>query len=350
MLINSSHVSTPLASCSHELLDLFNYKANTNTSLVEPYDLIALLPTTSAATFSLAYLTHSLPSLLTAHIIALPLTLPRLLFHFEAHSGAIGRESDGSGDSEANVKRNWWAAAREVARVTKGKSIVVSEGVASEADYRGPKDIVNLQVHWSFSITFLQSLIFRITLLDLAQHLAHDASTVVPKSLILRAQARKTYRAVLSEPRLVIPEAAEVPLVQPTKDGQNSRDIVNSPQTSHLNPTSTLPQSDHPTPRDPLDSKKRPCAEDDPESTTNGRVNSRTGEVALTDGESSGKSAGNREKAGRLAITASYSSEYRLSAAVQYSFLFAMRHCKSIVSSAITSPSVAALLVLTTRV
>ncbi|OAX42023.1 PHP domain-like protein [Rhizopogon vinicolor AM-OR11-026] len=268
--------------------------ANANTSLVEPYDLIALLPTTSA-TFSLACLTHSLPSPLTAHIIALPLTLPRLPFHlkhtlvrtaikngavFEInYAGAIGRESDGSGDGGTNTKRNWWAAAREVVRVTKGKSIVVSGGVASEADYRGPKDIVNL-----------------ITLLDLAQHLAHDASTVVPKSLILRAQARKTYRAVLSEPRLVIPEVTKVPSVQPTKDDENSRDIVNSPQTSHPNPTSTLPQSDHPILRDPLGSKKRPCAEDDPESTTNGCVNSKTGEVALTEGESSRK---NKKKRGK---------------------------------------------------
>ncbi|KAG2147211.1 RNase P subunit p30-domain-containing protein, partial [Suillus cothurnatus] len=183
---------------------------NANVSLVEPYDVIALLPTTSA-TFSLACLTHSLPSPLTAHIIALPLTLPRLPFQlkhtlvrtaikngavFEInYAGAIGGESDASlstfgvSDTGVSGKRNWWAAAREVVRVTKGKGIVVSGGVASEADYRGPNDIANL-----------------LTLLDLAQNLAHDASVAVPKSLILRAQARKTYRAVLSEPMLVVPE------------------------------------------------------------------------------------------------------------------------------------------------
>lgn len=60
------------------------------------------------------------------------------------YAGAIGREIDGSSDSGVSAKRNWWAAAREVVRVTKGKGIVVSGGVASEADYRGPKDIANL--------------------------------------------------------------------------------------------------------------------------------------------------------------------------------------------------------------
>jgi ribonuclease P/MRP protein subunit RPP1 len=66
------------------------------------------------------------------------------------YAGAIGGESDtslstfGVSDTGVSGKRNWWAAVREVVRVTKGKGIVVSGGVASEADYRGPKDIANL--------------------------------------------------------------------------------------------------------------------------------------------------------------------------------------------------------------
>ncbi|KAF8552339.1 hypothetical protein OG21DRAFT_1498513 [Imleria badia] len=53
-----------------------------NASIADAYDLIALAPTT-AATFSAACLTHSQPSPLTAHIIALPLTQPRLPFHLK---------------------------------------------------------------------------------------------------------------------------------------------------------------------------------------------------------------------------------------------------------------------------
>ncbi|KAL4066000.1 RNase P subunit p30-domain-containing protein, partial [Scleroderma citrinum] len=177
-----------------------------NASAVESYDLLSLVPTT-AATFSLACLTHSLPSPLTAHVISLSLTSPRLPFHlkhtlvrtaikngavFEIdYVGALG-ETGGSAfgvsDSGPSAKRNWWAAAREVVRVTKGKGIIVSGGVLAEADYRGTKDVQNL-----------------ISLLGLAQNLAHDASTATPKSLIIRAQTRKTYRAVLSEPKLVVP-------------------------------------------------------------------------------------------------------------------------------------------------
>ncbi|KAH7890653.1 RNase P subunit p30-domain-containing protein [Phlebopus sp. FC_14] len=179
-----------------------------NASIVELYDLVSLVPTT-ASTFSSACLTHSLPSPLTAHIISLPLTAPRLPFHlkhtlngavFEInYAGALGdTESNqvnvGVSDSSISAKRNWWAAAREVVRVTKGKGIIVSGGVYNGADYRAPKDVQNL-----------------ITLLGLAQNLAHDASVVVPKSLVVRAQTRKTYRAVLSEPRLVVPKARNTP-------------------------------------------------------------------------------------------------------------------------------------------
>ncbi|KII85625.1 hypothetical protein PLICRDRAFT_85477, partial [Plicaturopsis crispa FD-325 SS-3] len=170
--------------------------SNANAFIFAPYDLIALAPTT-ASTFSLACLTHSVPSPLTAHIISLPLTLPRLPFHLKhtlvrtalkngavfelTYVGALG------GDTEAG-KRNWWAAAREVVRVTKGKGIIVSGAVVADADLRAPRDIGNL-----------------ITFLGLPQDGAHDASTKTPKSLVLRAQTRKTYRAILSEPKIVDP-------------------------------------------------------------------------------------------------------------------------------------------------
>jgi ribonuclease P/MRP protein subunit RPP1 len=139
--------------------------------MFDTYDIIALVPTTQA-TFSLACLTHSQPSPLTAHVIALPLTLPRLSFHmkhtlvrtaikngsvFEInYSGALGGQHDavimeaGVGETGASAKRNWWAAAREVVRVTKGKSLLLSGGVASAGDLRAPRDVGNLYVACSF--------------------------------------------------------------------------------------------------------------------------------------------------------------------------------------------------------
>ncbi|KAF8154438.1 RNase P subunit p30-domain-containing protein [Crassisporium funariophilum] len=182
---------------------------NANLSLFNSYDLIALIPTTHT-TFSLACLTHSLPSPLTAHIIALPLTLPRLPYHlkhtlvrtaikngavFEInYVGSLGGENDATladanaAESGSSAKRNWWAATRELVRVTKGKGLIISGGVVAEADLRAPRDVANL-----------------IAILGLAQDAAHEASTKAPRSLVVRAQTRKTYRAVLSEPTLVVP-------------------------------------------------------------------------------------------------------------------------------------------------
>jgi ribonuclease P/MRP protein subunit RPP1 len=138
-----------------------------NLSIVAPYDLIALVPTT-ATTFSQACLSHSVPSNLTAHVISLPLTLPRLPFNLKhtmvrtaikngavfeiSYAGALGGDGDpalgsaGGSESGASGKRNWWAAAREVVRVTKGKGIVVTSGVTNIADLRAPRDVGNLWV------------------------------------------------------------------------------------------------------------------------------------------------------------------------------------------------------------
>lgn len=122
------------------------------------------MPTTLPA-FSLACLTHSQPSVLTAHIISLPLTL-RLDFRMKhtlvrtalkngavfeiSYVGALGGDNDaalveaGAAESGATAKRNWWATAKEVTRVTKGKGLIVSGGVVTEADLRAPKDVSNL--------------------------------------------------------------------------------------------------------------------------------------------------------------------------------------------------------------
>lgn len=147
------------------LWELTYCKINANIPMFNSYDLISLLPT-SATTFSLACLTHSLPSQLTAHIISLPLTLPRLPFRmkhtlirtalkngavFEInYIGALGGENDpclvnaDAAINDSSAKRNWWAASRELCRVTKGKGILVSSGAVADADLRAPRDIGNM--------------------------------------------------------------------------------------------------------------------------------------------------------------------------------------------------------------
>lgn len=136
-----------------------------NASLFKPYDIIALAPTT-ATSFSLACLTHTVPSPITAHIISVPLTLPRIPYNLKhtlvrtalkngavfeiSYSGALGGEGDptvsliGGAESGVSAKRNWWAAAREVIRVTKGKGVVITGGTVNQPDIRPPRDIINL--------------------------------------------------------------------------------------------------------------------------------------------------------------------------------------------------------------
>jgi len=109
-----------------------------------------------------------LPSALTAHIIAIPLTLPRLPYHlkhtlirtalkngtvFEVnYVGAVGGEQDaviadaGAAESGTSAKRNWWACTRELLRVTKGRGVILSGGVVSDGDARPPRDVANLCV------------------------------------------------------------------------------------------------------------------------------------------------------------------------------------------------------------
>lgn len=57
-----------------------------------------------------------------------------------SYEGAIGNES--AGDS----RENWWAAAREVARVTKGKGLIVASAAPAGNDsvLRAPRDVANL--------------------------------------------------------------------------------------------------------------------------------------------------------------------------------------------------------------
>jgi len=109
----------------------------TSTQLLNSYDIISLRPTT-LSTLSLACLSHTIPFALTALIISLPLTSPQALrlkhtlVRTAIKNGAVF-ELDYSRALEDNdsERNNWWAGGREVARVTKGKDVVVSSGTDS---------------------------------------------------------------------------------------------------------------------------------------------------------------------------------------------------------------------------
>lgn len=189
--------------------NILNPQAPSSASLLASYDLLSLLPTTSTS-FSLACLSHTAPSAHTAHIISLPLTLPRLPFHLKhtqvraalkngvvfeiGYAGALGDLGmggvGGGGGGEAG-KRNWWAAAREVVRVTKGKGIVLGGGASEDASLRAPRDVANLCVwffFWKRDGGLLTGWICRLVMLGMAQDAANDAATKTCRSLVLRAR------------------------------------------------------------------------------------------------------------------------------------------------------------------
>ncbi|KAF8342894.1 RNase P subunit p30-domain-containing protein [Cantharellus anzutake] len=85
-------------------------------------------------------------------------------------------------------RRTWWANAMELCRMTNGKNIIFGSGTKVISDLRAPLDVANLG-----------------TLLSLSQDVALNALTKTPKALILRAQTRKTYRAMVSAPKIVYP-------------------------------------------------------------------------------------------------------------------------------------------------
>jgi ribonuclease P/MRP protein subunit RPP1 len=124
-----------------------------------------------------------------------PLDAPRLPFRMKhtmvrtaLRNGAVF-EIPYASALDSTAKRNWWATAREVVRVTKGKGLIVTGGGMDVADIRAPKDIGNLCVQTFGSVLPLLTKGLRVTFLGLAQNMAHDAATTNPKSLVLRARA-----------------------------------------------------------------------------------------------------------------------------------------------------------------
>ncbi|KAL1405527.1 RNA-binding RNA processing protein rpp1 [Vanrija albida] len=92
-------------------------------------------------------------------------------------------------ESARRYRQNFLANARELVRVTEGKGIILSSGPdGSSSSLRGPLDVVNLA-----------------TILGVPANLAKEALSLTPKKVLLRAQARRTHKAVTSAPRLVPP-------------------------------------------------------------------------------------------------------------------------------------------------
>ncbi|KAG8883362.1 hypothetical protein FRB97_006787 [Tulasnella sp. 331] len=192
-----------------------------NFDALKAYDLIALCPTTPT-TFQHACLTYSVASPITAHIITFDLQAnQRLPFFmklslvrtaikngavFEIRYCTIVKKNAGE-----RARRNWWINAKDVVRATGGKGLIFAGG-GLESEVRAPTDVINLG-----------------TLLGCKQDQAHHAMTSTTKSLMLRAQTRQTYRAVLSQPRLILttsPPIITLAKKRPLEEEEESKESV----------------------------------------------------------------------------------------------------------------------------
>ncbi|CAE6374018.1 unnamed protein product [Rhizoctonia solani] len=149
--------------------------------------------------------------------------------------------------SDESARRNWWSGAREIARATKGKGILLSGGAQAICDLRAPMDAVNL-----------------VSVLGLNQNTARNAMSTDAKSLITRASTRQTYRAVLSAPVLIDAptEAHTTPTVDstptPPAPGNSSKRVRESEDVvAHTSDAGTSEPSEPPQARPPKRSKGR---------------------------------------------------------------------------------------------
>ncbi|KAG8833258.1 hypothetical protein FRC17_011033 [Serendipita sp. 399] len=126
------------------------------------YDILSLQPTTQA-TFSLACLKYSMPSTLTAHIISLPLTGPRLPFFFK-HTLVRTAIKNGA-----------------VLEISYSPAV----GGAGEVERRNC-----------------------IIMLGFPPDEAKKAISDTAKSITIKAYTRKTHQAILSEPKLIFPQVS----------------------------------------------------------------------------------------------------------------------------------------------
>ncbi|WVQ85571.1 hypothetical protein IAT38_007737 [Cryptococcus sp. DSM 104549] len=172
-----------------------------NANNLRHYDILSVMPT-SEKTLQSACIDLASPGPNQISIITLPLHESRFAFKFNykqirmaqkngvvieiMYSAALFPSNTGS-ENPRWYRQNWLSNAREVVRITGGKGIIFSSGPGGvENGLRGCLDIVNLG-----------------TLIGLSANLAKEAVEKTPKQVLLRAQARKTLKAIMTLPRYV---------------------------------------------------------------------------------------------------------------------------------------------------
>ncbi|CED85569.1 Protein subunit of nuclear ribonuclease P (RNase P) [Phaffia rhodozyma] len=187
-----------------------------NLPYLSQYDLLSVQPLSQAA-FLHACLNLSVPgpsqiSIITLDFSSLPFStrggapfrLKRKPLLQAIRSGVVFEilytpllpSAGESSEENAQRRRTTLSLARDLIHTTKGKGVIISSGGAKWGDLRGSGDVVNLG-----------------TIMGLAPNQAHDAICATAKKVVLKAQSRKTFKGILSAPRVILPSSQSEPVV-----------------------------------------------------------------------------------------------------------------------------------------
>ncbi|RSH91304.1 hypothetical protein EHS25_009603 [Saitozyma podzolica] len=173
-----------------------------NTSILREYDILSCYPTNEKA-MQLACTDLSNPGPNQLSIITLP--LHERPFHFRLnrkqvkqaqrngvvfeilYSAALFPSPNIPAETARRWRQNFMTNTREIIRITSGKGVIFSSGPGGSVDgLRGPLDVVNLAA-----------------VLGMPANLAKDSVSLNPKMVLLKAQARRTFKAVFSMPKMM---------------------------------------------------------------------------------------------------------------------------------------------------
>jgi ribonuclease P/MRP protein subunit RPP1 len=176
---------------------------NTNQASLMGYDLLSAQPCNDQS-FSTLCLSLTELKPFSIDIITLdfashsraPFYMKRSLVNAAIQNGAVfevcysravsGSNNNGIDDTKA--RRNIISSTRELIRMTNGKGIIISSGAADLLGLRGPYDVINFA-----------------SVLGMNSMAAKDAITSTCRSLLLRAETRKTFRGVVGSVEVVMP-------------------------------------------------------------------------------------------------------------------------------------------------
>ncbi|UZJ52158.1 hypothetical protein CBS101457_001478 [Exobasidium rhododendri] len=130
---------------------------------------------------------------------------------FEICYSRVVKREEGE-ENHSKIRRNIISAARDILRVTNGKGVIFSSGAADILGLRGPYDVINLAAIFGMN-----------------QAAAKDAISSTCRSLLVRAETRKTFRGAVSLP-VICPSSVSTPTLENIgKRKQTEEAIVATP-------------------------------------------------------------------------------------------------------------------------